>query len=363
MARDKFYHDKRGVAAGKEAPLKIKIMSKGVGAFLTLDVRILPNQWNDRKERIVGHPDERSLNMFIRKRLFEVEDIVRGLPRAMNGKQMAERVRVLLDADSKSYLPENLFISVARRYAESRNAKRTQEIYNQTIKAMLAFDPMLEYKTLEEISTIWLNRFDEHLQKTSPSVNARAIHFRNIRAIFNYAIKDLEITTFYPFHKFKIKRVETIKRSLTIEQVRELFSGNIYVDMRYDDAVKLHRYVDMFKLSLFLCGIRPVDLCNLKKSNIINGRIDYVSRKCGTRYSIKLEPEALEIIDRYPSKFEYLVDIFDHHQSENGYRQFLKQLSRALQNIGKTRSHTGKGGGEYTGDSLFPGISAYWARQ
>jgi integrase len=118
----------------------------------------------------------------------------------------------------------------------------------------------------------------------------------------------------------------------------------------------------MFKLSLFLCGIRPVDLCYLKKSDIINGRIEYKSRKCGTQYSIKLEPEALEIIERYPSKFEYLVDIFDHHQSEDGYKNFLKQQARALQNIGKVRTHIGRGGGQLEGLPTFPGITAYWAR-
>lgn len=42
-----------------------------------------------------------------------------------------------------------------------------------------------------------------------------------IRAVFNYAI-DEEITTLYPFRKFKIKKEETRKRSLTIEQIRVL---------------------------------------------------------------------------------------------------------------------------------------------
>ena len=362
MARVKIYHDTRAVKDGKEAPLKIKVTNKGVAAYLPLEIRIPSSQWNDVKERIVGHPQEKSLNLYIRKKLIEVEEIVRELPSAMDGKQMVQRLKVLLYSDGQMYQKENLFVAIGRKFAESRNAPRTKELYELTIKAILNFDPMVEYKTFEEINTLWLNRFDEYLQKTCPSVNARGIHFRNIRAIFNYAIKDLEITSFYPFHKFKIKKQETIKRSLTIEQIRELFSGNIYETLRHDDAMKLHRYVDIWKLSLFLCGIRPIDLCYLKKSDIINGRVEYVSRKCGTRYSIKLEPEALEIIDRYSSRYEYLLDIFDHHQSVNGYKQFLKQQARAMQNIGKTRTRTGRGGGKLEGSSTYPGITAYWAR-
>ena len=362
MARVKFYLDIRGVKAGNSAPLKIKITSKGIAGYIPLDIRLSPSQWNDRKERILAHPQEKTLNLFIRKKLIDVEEIVRELPVGMDGRQMMERVKVLLNSGSEMYQRENLFYAIGSKFSNSRNSERTMEIYNQTLKAISNFDPMVEYKTFEEINVQWLTRFDEFLQKTSPSVNARGIHFRNIRAIFNYAIKNLEITSFYPFHKFKIKKAETAKRSLTIEQVRELFSGTIYEPIRHDDAMKLHRYVDMFKLSLFLCGIRPVDLAYLKKSDIINGRIEYKSRKCGTQYSIKLEPEALEIIERYPSKFEYLVDIFDHHQSEGGYRNFLKQQARALQNIGKVRTHIGRGGGQLEGLPTFPGITAYWAR-
>lgn len=362
MARVKFYLDIRGVKAGNSAPLKIKITSKGIAGYIPLDIRLSPSQWNDRKERILAHPQEKTLNLFIRKKLIDVEEIVRELPVGMDGRQMMERVKVLLNSGSEMYQRENLFYTIGLKFSNSRNSERTREIYNQTLKAIANFDPMVEYKTFEEINVQWLTRFDEFLQKTSPSVNARGIHFRNIRAIFNYAIKDLEITSFYPFHKFKIKKAETAKRSLTIEQVRELFSGTIYEPIRHDDAMKLHRYVDMFKLSLFLRGIRPVDLFYLKKSDVINGRIEYTSRKCGTHYSVKLEPEALEIIDRYSSKFEYLVDLFDHHQSKNGYKQFFKQQNQALQNIGKTRTHKGRGGGQLEGVSQFPGITAYWAR-
>ena len=109
MARVKFYHDTRAVKAGKEAPLKIKITSKGVGAYLPLNIRISASQWNGRRERIVSHPQEKSLNLYIRKKLLEIEEIVRELPTAMDGKQMVERVKVLLHTDGELYLKDNLF--------------------------------------------------------------------------------------------------------------------------------------------------------------------------------------------------------------------------------------------------------------
>ena len=52
----------------------------------------------------------------------------------------------------------------------------------QTYKRMAAFDKGLRERAFEEINKEWLARFDLFLQQTSPSQNARNIHFRNIRA-------------------------------------------------------------------------------------------------------------------------------------------------------------------------------------
>jgi hypothetical protein len=52
-------------------------------------------------------------------------------------------------------------------------------------------------------------------------INSRSINLRNIRAVFNYCI-DENVTTNYPFRKFTIKKEETPKRAITVEQLRQL---------------------------------------------------------------------------------------------------------------------------------------------
>ena len=95
-------------------------------------------------------------------------------------------------------------------------------------------------------------------------INAYAIHLRNIRAIFNYAI-DENITNLYPFRKFKIKHEETRKRSLTLKQLRELIN---YPCKNFEI-----RYRDIFLLMFYLIGINAVDLFNLSDINP-EGRIE-----------------------------------------------------------------------------------------
>ena len=50
-------------------------------------------------------------------------------------------------------------------------------------------------------------------------------------------------------------------------------------------------------LMFYLIGINAIDLFNLKQ--IVDGRIEYKREKTGKLYSIKVEPEAMEIINRY----------------------------------------------------------------
>ena len=68
----------------------------------------------------------------------------------------------------------------------------------------------------------WLERFFLFMEDKAPSVNARNIHMRNIRAVFNNAI-DNEKTTLYPFRRLKIKPVATAKRNITPEYMRQIF--------------------------------------------------------------------------------------------------------------------------------------------
>jgi integrase len=176
-------------------------------------------------------------------------------------------------------------------------------------------------------------------------INAYAIHLRNIRAIFNYAI-DEEIITVYPFRKFKIKKEETSKRSLTREQ---LITLRDYPCEEYQ-----RRYRDIFMLMFYLIGINAADLFTAKR--IINNRLEYHRAKTNKLYSIKIEPEAMEIINRYHGN-DYLLNVLDEYKD---YKDFLHRMGIALKQIGECK-RVGRGGKKVI-TPLFPDISSYWSR-
>ncbi len=347
MITTKLYLDTRGIKDSSEAPLKLSISHKSKTALISLGVKVTLSQWDSHACKIIAHPNKVYLNMFLAKRKQEIDTVLlklmeSGSTARLSATEIKKRVIEELNPD-RNKQQENLFAAKFLRFTDSKKG-RTNEIYHATYKRMLAYDNALSSLSFEDITKEWLTGFDTFMQRTSPSKNARNIHLRNIRAVFNEAIDD-EITSFYPFRKFKIRPVKTAKRSLPVDQLRLLFSLNVEEHER--------KYLDMFKLIFFLIGINVADLCKLKA--IKNGRIEYYRAKTGRFYSVKVEPEAEEIIRKYQGKGQ-LLDMMDRYAN---YRDYLKRLNDNLQRIGHTE--IGKQG-KKTFHPLFPGITTYWAR-
>lgn len=348
MATIKYYLDKRATGWDKPAPLKLSIRHRNKAILVPTNVRILPEQWDDATNKVVNHPKAAQLNNLLLRRYLDVECEVLRLQE--DGALSAMKLPQLRSAIMNVLYPEtqvdetHLFMYRFRRFASLKTNQRTKEIYNTTISRIMAYDRKCEQLTFEDVDRAWLNGFESFLAKTAPSVNARAIHLRNIRAVFNDAIDD-EITQHYPFRKFKIKREATPKRALSVEELRELFAYPVEEYQR--------KYLDVFKLIFLLIGINIVDLCNLKA--IKNGRIEYQRAKTHRLYSIKVEPEALEIINRIKG-VDWLINPLDTYAN---HKDYAKKLNDALQSIGEVE--TGKQGRK-TVNPIHPELTTYWAR-
>lgn len=233
------------------------------------------------------------------------------------------------------------------KYVKTKRNRSYRDSCQYTLNKMRELCKNLSELKFDDITLKWLKDFDESLIKAEVSQNTRNIHFKNIRTCLNRAI-DEELTVNYPFRRFKIRAEETRKRNLPVKELRRLFNYNVEEYQKY--------YLDYFKLIFMLIGINTIDLYNLTK--IENGRIEYRRAKTHKLYSIKVEPEAMEIIKRHRAKNnEHLLDITDRWKD---YRDFQKNCNIALKNIG-TVERTGRGGKKEV-KAEWPDLSTYWAR-
>lgn len=332
MITTKLWLDRRSQNADLTNTLKLCITQHGKATYIPMGVRLLPEQWDRVKQKVIDHPNKVHLNSYIENRKIEIDNTIREL--AVKGKLKGLTViqikKAILDVLDPVVDNSHLFLQRFRTYMNSRKAERTQAIYKATLEHMLKFDPKVKVYGFDEINKEWLRNFDKYLSKTSPSINARNIHFRNIRAVFNAAIDD-EITTFYPFRKFKLHDEETRKRNLTRQQMHRLLTLDVKPYQR--------KYLDCFLLSFYLSGINGVDLLKVTKDNVINGRLEYKRSKTGKRMSIKIEPEAQELIDRYKG----VTKLLRWGEKRKSYKSFMMNVDKTMK-------------------ELIPGCTAYYAR-
>lgn len=332
MASVKLSLDKRAIKKDGTYPLKYTISHGGRTAQIPTTISVSVEQWDAVRCKVVQREDKYFLNAQLGQRLAEIGRAIlqlrmEGRLKNCSARDVRDMVLDILEPDNNKPVT---FVSWYRKFAERHENERTRQIYLATIVQMERFDEDLSKRRFEEINRQWLEGFFAHMAVTSPSVNARNIHLRNIRAAFNAAIDD-GITSAYPFRRYKIHPVATRKRNLKPNALKALFSMQV--------PEWQQKYIDVFKLMFLLIGINPADLLTLPPDADASGRIEYNRRKTHRLYSIKVEKEAKAIIDKYRGK-KNLLNVTDDCKN---YRSFALRLNHNL-------------------SELVPGLTSYWAR-
>lgn len=267
-------------------------------------------------------------------------------PNMPTSKLKAALAEVLTGKRKKSN--QRLFLDYLDEFISSKTNKGTLTCYGITRKKIVQFCPTVQLDTLDKN---WITRFAAWMEQSGMSVNAYAIHLRNIRAVFNYCL-DEEYTTNYPFRKYKIRQEPTMKRSLSVEQIRQIRD--------YQVEPWQEEYRDMFMLMFYLIGINAADLFQAKASQLMNGRLEYIRQKTHKAYSIKVEPEALAIIEKYRGK-DWLLRPLDRYKS---YKDYLHHMGDALKKIGPQETVPDKAGKKrkIIYHPIIPELSTYYAR-
>jgi site-specific recombinase XerD len=343
----KLYLDARALYTDGTAPLKISIRFQQKVAMLFTGIRLYPEHWDAKNTRVVGRYDANSINAQINWYQSQIDTMfaqlsITGDIFKFNVAGLRDLAATKLTGQPPKSAEKKLFASRFERFIETKN-EGTREVYQLTLNRLRAYDEKLDTRTFEDINVDYIRDFEQFLKPTNAQ-NSRNIHLRNIRAVFNDAI-DAEITSAYPFRRIKLRYEKTRKRALTIDALREFWN--------FVPEEPARKYHDIFKLSFLLIGINLTDLHGLTR--LENGRIEYVRAKTHRPYSIKVEPEAMQLIRMYQGKNHLLIWGDKYKNSDD----LLRRTNRMLRKIGDVK--VGKQGvKEYT--PLQPEISTYWAR-
>lgn len=197
---------------------------------------------------------------------------------------------------------------------------------------------------LEDIDENFLKSYAAWMTKQGNSVSTTQIYLRNLRTIYNRAIKAGYIAKrYYPFINYVIGSSSKSKNVLYPEQVQAFFD---YVPK----TMRQHKAKDMWMFCYLMNGVNPKDMFYLKWSNIKDEYIIFVREKTKrtkknseTEIRAYLHPEMKRIIADYGTKdksadnfvFPFLIGYKTATQKEKRRKNVQNRLNDTLAVIGK----------------------------
>ena len=373
MLTTKLYLDsRRAKSPEQECSVRVNISKGGQTAVIPANIKVAVKFWDFTNGSVSSqHPLANLLNIMLTRRKLDIDTIILQLEQSEGSADMtAKEIRDYILAELK--LRENLGqlkekrtrVKAIKPEDDPRNLKRLFEDYKATrvthgtrekyTSAWVRISQWLERSgkagcsnrfLADQITLKWLEDFEVFLRETNPSADSRGIHLRSLKTVLNYAVRH-DIITGHPFSKFTIpKNKVPKKRNLGIEALRRiiLFQGL---------PEHLEKYRDFFALSFMFRGLNTVDLCHLTKP--VNGQIEWIRTKTGQPLTLTLEPEIIEIAERYAG----VERLFCFAEGRN-YRSFNNQLSQAMHKIRKFMNEKMAERGE---KYVIPYFTMYYAR-
>ena len=310
-------------------PLKISVSATRSIVFqIPVKIYLAPENWNSQTCRIVKHKSKRLFNMALQEQLLSLEKKLTVLEVSGQLANMSTREvkQYLVASQTVSCSARGDLIDYYEQYIDRIANASTRGTHEHTLKKILAYDKgKLSFRDVDKAWLLGFERFlfSQHLDakgRAIPGVrrltpNGVNLHLRNL------PVKDLRIIRDFPAEEF------------------------------------CQRYLDVFMLSFYLIGINIGDLLLLRPTDMVGGRIEFSRQKTKKRYSIKVEPEAQEIINRWRGK-KYLLCFMDERAD---YRSFLKMMNKHLKEFGRVEVDKARWG-KKTKTGLYPFLRSYYAR-
>lgn len=192
--------------------------------------------------------------------------------------------------------------------------------------------------TLSALTEEIIQKYESWLKNKCLSRNTISFYMRQLRSIYNKAVRAGLTKQNFPFKNVYTGIDKTKKRAVEVSVITKL----IAMDLTNSYSLSFAR--DMFLFSFYMRGMAFVDMAYLKHENIKNGVIRYARHKTDIMMEVRMEPCISDIINRYASrsKLGYLFPIITSSDAEKAYKQYknkrsyynklLKRLSQLLGN-------------------------------
>jgi integrase len=344
----------------QEGSLFIRVIHDRKMKEITTNYRIFPQEWDFEQHRILM-PDTYTNRV---QHLIETKDKMHeDMRRLHSAVSILEGRGPFTIEDIVSGFNVRPKDSMASMYVETlcmnlieNGQQRTARAYITAVKRLIEFNNS-EDVCLEDINPFMLGNYETHLKDNGKSMNTISFYMRNLRSIYNRAVKERVILPKYgnPFACVYTGVFPTRKRALTKEEMHRLaelemslYDKNKKFSFRWNSPNYTGKCIDkdlqsalaMFMFCFHARGMSFIDMAYLKKRNIKGDEISYCRRKTRKNLRIKITRPMKYILNYFESRTEnspYVFPIIIPGEGEERkqYEQALQEQNRLLKYIGR----------------------------
>ena len=274
-------------------PVQIKV-GYGTNLYLATGIYIAATDWDARLQICTGK-QARVINNILSTSLLRVTNRILELRETgqYDTYSTAQLRQMLTDMSLTS---PTIGVPTLGQYIEKVGALKSDstKVSYITTKRRLSLYCDVDSVRFTDMSYAWFEAFIKHMENGGLKRNTVAKYLKVVKTVIKYAEDDGVIINKAYAKVNSRAETDTPMRNLPIETLRRI--RDTYI------KGKTAIYKDAFMLSFYLIGINMADMLALPKDCIVNGRLNYKRAKTGKNYSIKIWPEAQNIIDKYPGK-------------------------------------------------------------
>lgn len=340
-------------AAGGKVPVKLRVQFRDKRRYYSLKDHIRRKEWLYIPEG--EEPSKVALKEYARIEAL-ADDIISKIPEFSFGQFGDKFLKkpgdwdnvfsAMLDWISDLRLEGRFgtassFESTLRAIKEFHQGKKFK--YNSRDKVDSRHKAYLDGKALSfhDITPKWLKRFEKHLGGQKKSRSTIGVYTRNLRTLFNLAVKKHKVTAPYPFDEYQPFDASDRKVALSAPQV-----ALIHTYKTEDPREQLFR--DMFIFSFMANGMNVADILRLKRSNITDNEIKFLREKTknsrrAKEIKVPVTSTMQRLITRHGSRavghnayiFPILKPSMTPEEQYREVREFTKRMNITLKKIAK----------------------------
>ncbi len=334
--------DKRRSKKDETYPIILRISHLRSTISIPTGYYVREKDWDEKGAKIKnsykGVSSVTRLNNLIRKQQVKALDIITQLQDSvelnkLTAKQIKERI---VNKDSQ-YTFYKFTDMVIQEFKESKRFSYASSIKDM-LNAVKRFKNDVDFK-FEQLDYSFLKSFEAQHRNKGNSINSLGVYMRNIRVIYNRAIKEGHVKRdFYPFKDYSIKREKTKKRAVTRDFIKSI------EDLELTEGTRIWHARNYFLFSFYAMGINFIDMAFLRPNNFSNGRLEYKRHKTNKAYSIEITQQMNGILSHYlegKNHDEYIFPIItrvgdsvlefrDIAQRRRVYNKKLKEIGEMI---------------------------------